>query len=279
MGINKPINELTRINSTSLVESLQGPSGGGLPIFDFAAFFNGRGGFVFCGLPGYSSMCSNSAGTVPAVNLDPVGYAQDLSGNGNHATTLVSAERPQLVTRNGVRALSVGDYDAQELHYLTSSSIVGATTSIIAVHGPADGAPFDAPIFQYATPFPNVNARIDYYWSAGLARISHSYGDYGLAGQYIFNGAIRRFVIEWRINGSNFGECQAHSSNVIPVSLVAGGTAYAYGAPLSGPLILGTDQGSNGKNYLPFIIQTNWLMTEEERAAIYAFIDANFAGW
>lgn len=279
MGINKPINELTRINSTSLVESLQGPSGGGLPVFDFAAFFNGRGGFVFCGLPGYSSMCSNRAGTVPAVDLDPVGYVQDLSGNGNHATTRVSAERPQLVTRNRVRALSVGDYDAQELHYLTSSSVVGATTQIIAVHGPANGNVPDAPIFQYAETFPYVLGLIDYYTSAGLARLQHSYGDYGIAGQYIFDSTIKRFVMSWRVDGSNFGECQVHSSPTIPVSLTAGAVAYAYAAPITGPLIIGMNQGSNGRNFVPFLIQTSWLMTEEELAVIYAFINANFAGW
>ncbi len=279
MGINKPINELTGINSASLVEGLQGPSGGGLPIFDFAAFFNGRGGFVFCGLPGYSGMFSNSAGTVPAVDLDPTGYVEDLSGNGDHAITLVSAERPQLVTRNGIRALAVGDYNAQELHYLTSPSTTGPTASVIAVHGPGNANPADAPIFQYGTPFPNVQARIDYYTSAGIARISHSYGDYGIAGQYIYNGSVRRFVIEWRIDGSNWGECQTHSSNVIPVSLVAGSVAYAYGAPLTGDLIIGSDLASNGCNFVPFLLKADWLLTEEERAIIYAFIDANFAGW
>lgn len=68
--------------------------GGGAPAFTPAALFaDGQQGVWYEPKPEY--LFQDAAGTVPVTaDGDPVGYMQDLSGNGNHATQSTSAARP-----------------------------------------------------------------------------------------------------------------------------------------------------------------------------------------
>lgn len=78
-----------------------------------------------------SAVYQDSGATTPATGTDPVGYWEDRSGNGYHATRDSDTTRPTLTTVNGKRAL---DFDGSNdyLHVALSES-AGNWTWIFAI--------------------------------------------------------------------------------------------------------------------------------------------------
>jgi hypothetical protein len=90
---------------------------GGLGWTPAALFAQGEQGMWYEPKPEY--LFQDAAGTVPVTaDGDPVGYMQDLSGNGNHATQSTSAARPVFP---GV------EFDGVDDHLLTDLRVDGAT--------------------------------------------------------------------------------------------------------------------------------------------------------
>jgi len=70
-----------------------GIGGGGAAFVPDATFFAGRKGYAY-DFTDASKLFQNSGGTGAVTLGDPIGYATDLSGNGNHGTQATSGSRP-----------------------------------------------------------------------------------------------------------------------------------------------------------------------------------------
>lgn len=77
-----------------------------------------------------STFFQDSGATTPATGTDPVGYWQDRSGNGYHATRASDTTRPTLTTQNGKNVLNFDG--ANDWLHLALSEIAGTFTWIIA---------------------------------------------------------------------------------------------------------------------------------------------------
>ena len=102
-------------------------------------FGNGEQGAMYIPQPqvlGQQVLYQDAAGTVPVMSDgDPVGYMQDLSGNGNHATQSTSASRPTYRTDGTLHWLEfdgVGDY------FSTTKEFVFKFNAAAFVHNKSD---------------------------------------------------------------------------------------------------------------------------------------------
>jgi len=83
-----------------------------------------------------SSLFINSDGTDPATVGDPVGYVEDLSGNGNHATQSTTADKPVLrEDSDGKRYLEFEFVSAGDLEINGSANEDGPFLPIDTVSG------------------------------------------------------------------------------------------------------------------------------------------------
>ncbi len=105
-----PSRKLTRLLTTPLsrplVPAVEYRASASTPFDPVSMFAGGKNGWLLDGLPGKSSVLVADGGA-ECVDLDPMGYFSDLSGNGNHIVQATSGVKPVCRIDNGIRSIKI----------------------------------------------------------------------------------------------------------------------------------------------------------------------------
>lgn len=156
-----PSRKLTRLLTTPLarplVPAVEYRASAATPFDPASMFAGGKNGWLFDGSAGKSAFLQSAGGSV-AVNGDPLGSVEDLSGNGNDVVQATGGSKPVCRIDNGIRSIKITSGKALKTTLVAPMPttrtevfvLFRASTGTNEAYGPyTHSATYDATMFRF----------------------------------------------------------------------------------------------------------------------------------
>lgn len=250
------------------------------PLSFSALGLTGVGGFIYDGK--WSQFYTDSAMTVPCTNSgsDPVGAISDVSGNDNHATRSVSANKPVFYSAGGIKSAMGGTISGVDrslavpaLGAVTNLTVyyvgklAGATTSGLAVILPQNGGGH-----FYA----DYNGAPSGRWNGFVPSGESSQFDGS-----VLNGDAGITKWDWNVTSAGLATYKGTTDMASGYNVLIAERAWPGSADLLAGQILGFIGAAINTMESPFIFvaATSIADGSDVDTAILAYIRSNFGSW